>query len=103
MLVTAYLEVAELQALNRQPMYMADWIERLDDFLKMTGRELLTNAGTVSHKDALTKAHEEYEVFRQHQTAEPSTAEKHFLEATEQIKLIQDNRKQHIPIQNIGN
>jgi hypothetical protein len=44
-MVTAYLELAELQALNRKPMYMKDWIERLDDFLKMTGKEILKNAG----------------------------------------------------------
>jgi hypothetical protein len=55
-MVTAYLELAELQALNRKPMYMRDWIERLDDFLKMAGREILLHAGTVSHDDALAKA-----------------------------------------------
>lgn len=48
--VTAYLELAELQALNQKPMYMKDWIERLDDFLKMTGQNILDNAGSVSHK-----------------------------------------------------
>jgi len=52
-MVTAYLELAELQALNRKPMHMRDWIARLDDFLKMTGREILSHAGTVSHEDAL--------------------------------------------------
>ncbi len=44
-MVTAYLELAELQALNRQPMRMTDWIERLDGFLKMTGRDILDHAG----------------------------------------------------------
>lgn len=42
-MVTAYLELAELQALSQKPMYMSDWIERLDDFLKMTGNEVLQN------------------------------------------------------------
>ena len=50
--VTAYLELAELQALNRKPMYMKDWIARLDDFIRMTGNEVLDNAGTVSHQQA---------------------------------------------------
>lgn len=52
-MVTAYLELAELQALNRKPMYMKDWIERLDDFLKMTGSGILDHAGTVSHQRAI--------------------------------------------------
>jgi len=51
-----YLELAELQALNRKPMYMKDWIERLDDFLKMTGNDILQHAGTISHEQALKKA-----------------------------------------------
>ncbi|MBP9889137.1 MAG: virulence RhuM family protein, partial [Leptospiraceae bacterium] len=51
-MVTAYLEVAELQALNQIPMYMKDWIARLDDFLKMTGKEILNHAGTISHEQA---------------------------------------------------
>jgi hypothetical protein len=60
-MVTAYLELAELQALNLKPMYMMDWIERLDDFLKMTGNDILQNSGTVSHEQALKKASSEYE------------------------------------------
>ena len=42
-MVSAYLELAELQALNRKPMYMNDWIIRLDNFITMTGNELLLN------------------------------------------------------------
>ena len=64
-MVTAYLELAELQALNRKPMYMKDWIERLDDFLKMTGNGILQHAGTVSHEQALKKVNEEYEKFKE--------------------------------------
>lgn len=58
-MVTAYLELAELQALNRKPMYMKDWIERLDDFLRMTGNDILQHAGTISHQQALKKANAE--------------------------------------------
>ena len=54
-IVTMYLEFAELQALNRKPMYMRDWISKLDDFLKLSDREILTNAGTVSHEQALAR------------------------------------------------
>jgi virulence RhuM family protein len=53
-IVTAYLEFAELQAMNRKPMYMADWIAKLDDFLALSDRELLYHAGRVSHDDAVT-------------------------------------------------
>ena len=52
--VNAYLEFAELQALNRKPMYMRDWISKLDDFLRLGEREILTHAGTISNeRDAL--------------------------------------------------
>ncbi len=64
-MVTAYLEVAELQALNRKAMYMNDWSGRLDDFLTMTGNNILENAGKVSHQKALDKAHTEYEKYKE--------------------------------------
>lgn len=83
-MVTAYLELAELQALNRRPMYMKDWIERLDDFLKMTGNSILQHAGTVSHKQALEKAAKEYEKFKELHKNELSEGEKHFVQQIEQ-------------------
>jgi len=91
-MVTAYLELAELQAMNRQPMYMRDWIERLDDFLKMTGRELLDHAGTVSHQAALDKAHVEYDAYQQRRLAEPTEVEKHFIEAEGEVKRLEQGR-----------
>lgn len=78
-MVTAYLELAELQALNRKPMFMRDWIERLDDFLKMTGNEILQNAGTISHEQALKKANTEYEKYKELTKNELSNVEKHFI------------------------
>ncbi len=56
-IVTAYLELAEIQALNQEPMYMKDWIEQLDSFLKMTRKEILSHSGKISHEQALQKAH----------------------------------------------
>ncbi len=91
-MVTAYLELAELQALNREPMHMRNWVERLDDFLKMTGREILSHAGTVSHSDALAKAQEQYEAYRQKHLDDPSSVEKHFIEAVEETKKLQAGR-----------
>lgn len=92
-MVTAYLEVAELQALNRTPMTMQDWIERLHQFLSMTGRELLTHAGTISHDAAMDKAHEEYEKFRLMQMEEPTDVERHFVEVERELLRIEKGRK----------
>jgi hypothetical protein len=82
-MVTAYLELAELQALNRKPMYMKDWVERLDDFLRMTGNDILQNAGTISHKQAIKKASEEYEKYKEKTKNELTIVEKHFVEQIE--------------------
>lgn len=78
-MVTAYLELAELQALNRKPMYMKDWISRLDDFLTMTGNEILDNAGTISHQKAIDKAHKEYEKYKEQTKNELSKVEEDFI------------------------
>ena len=82
-MVTAYLELAELQALNRTPMYMKDWIAWLDDFVKMTGNEILQHAGTVSHQQAIDKAAKEYDKFNALHKNELSEAEKHFIKQIE--------------------
>lgn len=89
-IVSMYLEFAELQALSRKPMNMADWIVKLDDFLKLSGREILTHAGKISHEAALQKAHVEYERYRLEQLQEPSRAERDFLEAA---KVLEKNGK----------
>ena len=69
LLVEQYLAFAETMAQQQTPMYMKDWIERLDFILKMNGRELLTYAGKISHQMALEKSGEEYEKFKQQQKA----------------------------------
>ena len=89
-IVTMYLEFAELQALQRRQMHMRDWIAKLDDFLKISDRDILTHAGTVSHQDALDKAREEYEKFRREHLNDPSPVESHFLEAVKTIKQLKE-------------
>jgi hypothetical protein len=84
-IVSLYLDYAELQALERRPMTMRDWIKKLDDFLKASGRELLTHAGRISHEQALQKAEMEYEKFRQRELAVPSQVEKDFEQAIKQL------------------
>ena len=64
-MVSAYLDVAELNALDKRPMTMQDWVNELDTFLKMTRKDILSNSGTISHKKALEKAHEEYDKYMQ--------------------------------------
>jgi len=82
-MVTAYLEIAEIQAMNQVPMYMKDWLDRIDDFLKMTGKDILTNAGTISHNEALKKATQEYEKYKEQTKDELSKVEKDFINAIE--------------------
>ncbi len=69
LLVEQFLAFAETMAQQHTPMYMKDWIERLDVILKMNGRELLEHAGNISHKMALDKAEAEYQKFKNRQNA----------------------------------
>lgn len=63
-IVTMYFDYAELQAVRSKPMYMKDWIEKLNAFLKFSEYEILTNAGQISHEVALALANKEYERFK---------------------------------------
>ena len=64
LLVEQYLAFAETMAQQRTPMYMKDWIERLDTILQLNGRELLTHAGKISHEKALQKSESEFEKYK---------------------------------------
>ena len=64
-MVSAYLDVAEINALDKHPMTMQDWVNELDTFLKMTRKDILDNPGSISHKEALEKAHKEYDKYMQ--------------------------------------
>ena len=88
-IINLYLDFAELQAKSHVPMYMKDWIQKLDDFLKLSGKELLNHAGGVSAEVAKLKANEEYDKFRERTQYQLSPVEIHFLEAfeTEQKRL----------------
>lgn len=70
-IVNAYLEFAELQARSRKAMTMAAWIAKLDDFLRLSEREILTHAGSVSHEAAQLKAEAELDAYRALQDAQP--------------------------------
>lgn len=79
-IVSLYLDFAELQAKSHKPMYMADWIKKLDDFLKLSGKELLTHAGSISAEIARQKADAEYDKFKERTQYQLSPVEIHFLE-----------------------
>jgi hypothetical protein len=85
-IVNAYIEIAELQARARRPMTMADWIVRLDDFLRMTEREVLTHAGKVAAEVAQAQAEMEYARYHQRQLAMPSRAEEDFEAALDAVE-----------------
>ena len=81
-MVSAYLDVAEINALKRKPMTMQDWITELDSFLKMTHNDILNNKGTVSHEKALKKAHEEYDKYMENHLTQ---VEKDYLEVLNKL------------------
>ena len=85
-ITSAYLEFAELQAIRQNPMTMKDWIAKLDDFIKMTGSELLQNAGTISKLEAENKALAEYTKYKETIKNELSEVEKHFLESVKETQ-----------------
>ena len=79
-IVNLYLEFAEFQAISHKPMYMKDWIQKLDDFLKLSGKELLTHAGVISAEVAKLKADTEYDKFKERTRNSLSAVEIHFIE-----------------------
>ncbi|MGI6011122.1 MAG: RhuM family protein [Ruminococcus sp.] len=87
-IVTAYLDIAEVHALNHEPMYMKDWLETIDDYLKMTRRDILKTKGTVTHKQALEKAHSEYEKYKKKEENRISVVEQHFIESISKLEKL---------------
>lgn len=92
-IVSLYLDFAELQAFNRKQMKMLDWATKLDDFLQISERDILTHAGIVSHEKALKKAHSEYKKFHTKEMNKPSAVEKHFEKAVDEVKKLESGNK----------
>lgn len=91
-IVSLYLDFAEMQAEEHRPMYMKDWINILDDFLRISRKDILTHAGKVSAKLAKEKADQEYDKFKERTQNNLSPVEIHFLEnfEREQKRLLRD-------------
>lgn len=70
-------------------MYMRDWLDTIDDYLKMTRRNILETKGTVTHKQALDRAHSEYEKYKERQDNILSPVETAFLENIEQLSEVE--------------
>jgi hypothetical protein len=87
LLVEQYLAFAETMAQQQTPMYMNDWISRLDGLLQLNGREILTHAGTISHQMALDKSEEEFQKFKMEQkTIEQEQSMKEIEEDIKRLK-----------------
>ena len=82
-IVNLYIDYAELRAKDHKPMYMRDWIQKLDDFLRLSDKEILTHAGSISAKLAKEKADTEYDKFKERTANELTPVEIHFIEQFE--------------------
>ena len=94
-IVSLYLDFAEMQAEEHRPMYMKDWINILDDFLRISRKDILTHAGKISAKLAKEKADQEYDKFKERTKNNLSPVEIHFLEnfEREQKRLMRGKDK----------
>ena len=95
-IVSLYLDFAEMQAEEHRPMYMKDWINILDDFLRISRKDILTHAGKISAKLAKEKADQEYDKFKERTKNDLSPVEIHFLEnfEREQKRLMGGDKKE---------
>ena len=92
-IVNLYIDYAELRAKDHKPMYMRDWIQKLDDFLRLSDKEILTHAGSISAKLAKEKADAEYDKFKEQTANELTPVEIHFIEQFEREQKKLGNKK----------
>ncbi len=96
-IVNIYIEYAELQALERKPMTMQDWITKLDEFLKISGRKLLDHAGKISAEDARMKAESEYARYRALLDVQPRRVDAEFEKVATELKKLPRPKKPKAP------
>lgn len=85
-MVNAFFDMAELKAETHEPMYMRDWLETLDNFSRDFGVGTLEGAGSVSHIEAVEKAHREYDIYRAQLPDDLSDVEKAYLESLREMQ-----------------
>lgn len=93
LIVAAYLDFAALQATNQRPMYMRDWIQKLDQFIQLSEREILTHAGKITADAARAHAERHYETYRHTLATQASPVEAHFDEAVKKAKQLAQPKK----------
>jgi hypothetical protein len=96
-IVNFYLEFAELQALNRKPMTMCNWIEKLDEFLKISGRDLLDHAGKISAETAKLKAEMEFDRYRALTDVQPRPVDAEFEQAAKRLQKMSKPKRLKLP------
>lgn len=96
-LVEQYLIFAQGQAMRRVPMHMADWIEKLNGFLTLNDRDILTHAGRISHEMAQAKAELEYDKFKAIEASAPRPVDADFEQATKDLKKLPKPKKPKPP------
>jgi hypothetical protein len=92
-IVNLYIEFAELQALSRKPMTMRHWIEKLDEFLEISGRELLDHAGRISAETAKLKAEMEFDRYRALTDAQPRPVDADFEQTVKRLQKMPKPKK----------
>ena len=96
-IVNAYIEFAELRALQRKVMTMRDWITKLDEFLKLSEHELLDHAGSISAEQAKMKAELEYDRYRVFLDSQPRLVDVDFEKAVTNLKKLPKPKKPKLP------
>ena len=96
-IVNAYIEFAELRALQRKVMTMRDWIAKLDEFLKLSEHELLDHTGKISAEHAKMKAEQEYERYRALIDSQPHAVDLDFEKAASELKKLPKTKKTKLP------
>jgi hypothetical protein len=86
-MVSAFFELAELQAMRRKPMYMQDWIAQLDDFAERYGEGVLQNAGSISNAAAVKRAEAQFEAYRLRTVDEPTAVEREYLASLKRAEM----------------
>lgn len=93
-LVTAFFDLAELRAMRREPMYMKDWVVEIDDFAQRYGQGVLIGGGSISNKQAIIKADQEYEKYKKLEDELLSPVEKEYIDALKKTqKQIETSKK----------
>ena len=96
-IVNFYIEFAELQALGRKPMTMRNWISKLDEFLKISDREILDHAGKISAESAKAKMELEYSRYRKLQDTQPRAVDADFEKAAKQLQKVPRSKRAKLP------